>query len=124
MLGKKLSLAKMESYLAEKTQDTTEQIIDQCMYAVWETDNNLHTDNGGDWTYGSTYAGGWFWVVNGGSCSNYVSTRKVKKGEVPSVDGPTNYPVSNGKTLPVDRHVWLDLHNPDTVKIVAEKSYN
>lgn len=95
------------------------------MYAVFHTDNSFHTDNGGTWTLGSTYAGGWFWVDNQGSCSNHVSDNVKKDGSAfIGAETATNYMLSSGETIPVDRRVWLDLSNPDDVKVVTDVTYN
>jgi hypothetical protein len=46
-------------------QDTLEQIIDQCMWSKFTGENQIHSTNGGRWSYGNEYAEGWFYSVNG-----------------------------------------------------------
>jgi|SRR4051794_8323122 hypothetical protein len=101
-------------------KDITEQIINQCMYGVFHTDNSFHVGNGGTWTWGSTYAGGWFWVDNGGVCKNHGKREALSLGEE---NISLNYTLASGEDLPIDRQVWLDLDDPENVKVVSEVVY-
>jgi len=69
--------------------------------------------NGGSWSYGSSYAGGWFWEDPSLSCTNHVST---KKDVVPKIgEENPNFTLSDGTIVPVDRRVWLDLSSDKAV---------
>jgi hypothetical protein len=53
-----------------------------------------------------------------------MSLTRLRRMGVPSSETATNYTLSSGETIPVDRRVWLDLSNPDDVKVVADVTYN
>ncbi|KAL2822460.1 hypothetical protein BJX63DRAFT_427027 [Aspergillus granulosus] len=99
--------------------DITEEIIKQCMWYNYESTSW----NGGSWTYGSIYAGGWFWADSTKTCSHAV--KRGLGGAVEDevdVEGPTNFTLADGTVQKIDRQVWLDV-TEDGVKVVREETY-
>lgn len=73
--------------------------------------------NGGSWTYGSIYAGGWFWADTSKSCSHAVK-RDVMIENEPHL----NFTLADGSTQTVDRQVWLDF-TPEGTTVVRKETY-
>ena len=79
--------------------------------------------NGGTWSYGDIWAGGWFWADNSRGC-----VHPVKRDALPaaSVDvGNINAEV-NGTTLAdgtsqVGSRVWLDFSSDEVVVVRKEE---
>ncbi|KAL2842130.1 hypothetical protein BJX68DRAFT_168427 [Aspergillus pseudodeflectus] len=93
--------------------DITEEIINQCMWYDFEQTSY----NGGSWTYGNIYAGGWFWADSSKTCSH-----AVKRDAELEIEGPTNFTLADGTVQKVDRQVWLDI-NEEGVTVVREETY-
>jgi hypothetical protein len=73
--------------------------------------------NGGSWTYGGIYAGGWFWSDSSKTCSH-----AVKRDNELDIEGPTNFTLSDATVHKVDRQVWLDI-TEEGVQVVHEETY-
>ncbi|KAL3447856.1 hypothetical protein BJX65DRAFT_276138 [Aspergillus insuetus] len=93
--------------------DITEEIIKQCMWYDFEQTSY----NGGSWTYGSIYAGGWFWSDSSKTCSH-----AMKRDTELEIEGPTNFTLADGTVHKVDRQVWLDI-NEEGVFVAHEETY-
>ncbi|KAL5334005.1 hypothetical protein BJX70DRAFT_405763 [Aspergillus crustosus] len=94
--------------------DITEEIINQCMWYDFASTSY----NGGSWSYGGIYAGGWFWGDNTRSC-----VHPVKRGEeVEEIEGPTNFTLADGTIHKVDKQVWLKI-TEDGATVVREETY-
>ncbi|KAL4920523.1 hypothetical protein BDW62DRAFT_198832 [Aspergillus aurantiobrunneus] len=97
--------------------DITEQIINQCMWYDFASTSY----NGGSWTYGSIYAGGWFWVDNSRTCVHPVKRDGLLlDDDVDQLDG-VEFTLSHGTTGHVDTRVWLDLSGEEPVVIRKEE---
>jgi hypothetical protein len=94
-------------------KDITEQIIKQCMWYDYASTSY----NGGSWTYGNTYAGGWFWADKSKTCSH-----AVKRDVTIENEGSPNFTLADGTTKKVDRQVWLDI-TADGATVVREETY-
>jgi hypothetical protein len=111
----------LNSMVTNKNKDILEQIIDQCMWYDYKTTSY----NGGTWTWGSTYAGGWFWADNSKPCVHVVSKRGVERTETEfdSRGAVTNFTLVDGTTMTINRQVWLDLSEDGSPKLVREETY-
>ncbi|KAL4930902.1 uncharacterized protein BDV17DRAFT_28052 [Aspergillus undulatus] len=96
--------------------DITEEIINQCMWYDFASTSY----NGGSWTYGGIYAGGWFWVDNSRSCVHPVK-RDGGSEEVDWERLGLNFTLADGSTGHVDAKVWLDLSGEEAVVVKEEK---
>ncbi|KAB8236699.1 hypothetical protein ETB97_008898 [Aspergillus alliaceus] len=105
------TIAGMQS--EQQCWDITEQIINQCMWYDFASTSY----NGGSWTYGGTYAGGWFWADTSKTC-----THAVKRDASIDNEGPTNFTLADGTTKKVDKQVWLDF-TAEGVRVVREETY-
>jgi hypothetical protein len=87
--------------------------------------NPFDSYNGGTWSLGDTYAGGWFWRDNApaGSCANWDPKAK-RDGALLNVDEANlNFTLANGETQSVDKRVWLDLSDLNNPRVVEEVSF-
>ncbi|KAL4795903.1 hypothetical protein BDV19DRAFT_362284 [Aspergillus venezuelensis] len=108
--------------------DITEEIINQCMWYDFASTSY----NGGSWTWGSIYAGGWFWVDNSRSCIHPVKRdgvsglevegRDLDEGEVDFEALGLNFTLADGSSGRVDSRVWLDFSSGEAV-VVREEVY-
>ncbi|KAL2831437.1 hypothetical protein BDW59DRAFT_182106 [Aspergillus cavernicola] len=93
--------------------DITEEIINQCMWYDYASTSY----NGGSWSYGSIYAGGWFYADSTRTCSHAV------KRDDEEIQGPVaNFTLADGSTHTVDRQVWLDITGEGTT-VVRDETY-
>ncbi|KAF7593558.1 hypothetical protein BBP40_011286 [Aspergillus hancockii] len=107
-------VSNVEAWRIDKwKKDITEEIIKQCMWYDFASTSY----NGGSWTYGNIYAGGWFWADTSKTCSH-----AVKRDATLEVEGPTNFTLADGTTLKVDRQVWLDF-TADGATVVRDETY-
>ncbi|KAL5046063.1 hypothetical protein BDW71DRAFT_182704 [Aspergillus fruticulosus] len=100
--------------------DITEEIINQCMWYDFASTSY----NGGTWSYGDIWAGGWFWADNSRSC-----VHPVKRDALPAAAPVPAEKVDaegNGTTLAdgsshVGSRVWLDFSSGEAVVVKKEE---
>ncbi|KAL3477622.1 hypothetical protein BJX99DRAFT_122782 [Aspergillus californicus] len=95
--------------------DVSEEIINQCMWYDFASTSY----NGGTWTWGSIYAGGWFWADNTKSCAHPVKRDADAEAEL---DGRSSFTLADGTVRTVDRRVWLDV-TAEKATLVRDEIY-
>ncbi|CEL03950.1 hypothetical protein ASPCAL05086 [Aspergillus calidoustus] len=107
--------------------DTTEQIIRQCMkldISAGTGPGQAKNLNGGTWTWGSVYAGGWFWAAHGEQCQNHVKrsgehNETVEVGQSHSLR--PNFTLADGTVLQAENLVTLDVTGDEPVLVKHER---
>ncbi|KAL5338374.1 hypothetical protein BJX70DRAFT_408668 [Aspergillus crustosus] len=92
--------------------DITAQIIDQCMWYNYKDKNY----NGGSWTSGNKYVGGWFYDAGGKPCQHPV--KRDGSGSAAAADGAgTNFTLADGEVRHVDKVFLLDVMGDEAVPV-------
>ncbi|KAL3471216.1 hypothetical protein BJX99DRAFT_263492 [Aspergillus californicus] len=90
-------------------------VIDQCMWYDYAN----HNYNGGSWSLGETYVGGWSWAARGEACVNPVKRGLSGEGDIKG-DGTKTLP--GGRIVQVDSTFKLDVSGKEAV-IVDKYEY-
>jgi hypothetical protein len=85
------------SNLLSISQDVTAQIINQCMYGPYSL-NDIHTDNGGWWSWGAEYSEGWFYL-DGAASKREIGSRAAAASKM-----------ARSVTIPEHMHPDADPH--------------
>ncbi|RDW63121.1 uncharacterized protein DSM5745_10232 [Aspergillus mulundensis] len=96
--------------------DITEEIINQCMWYDFASTSY----NGGTWSYGDIWAGGWFWADNSRSCVHPVKRDALPAAEPAAAPAEGNGTLADGSAQ-VGSRVWLDFSSGEAVVVRKEE---